>query len=379
MQPSTSYAKDDKIVLYGTNGAFVPGKTKPEDRPIQALNLFQGLLCNSPEQREALGNVIMAWEQIPKFCAEHLNTREGIVPNDFVINFNIWDKPAKMTLFPGTYYPKRKGATPMRRYPGVKEQAVEQALIHHACLQAEAQTVNGTTEYYVTFSLNSLAKILKSMGSTMSHGQIREALEVLSSSIMTIAYGEDLIKDNRDSILPSFDRNRADNTGENGNDQWRVKLHSLIAHSILNVTYRQFPLGLVKRYTPAGAYLIRLMHFVIPNVSFVKPLSFNLAAMKPFTPGMNHVRLAGSLAALQKEFDKMIEDGLLDKVEIVEIFPERRPRGRPVPIDYHITLFPGDEWIKNVKAASTRMGVSEQSLGLPRSERQQRQMSLPNL
>ena len=84
------------------------------------------------------------------------------------------------------------------------------------------------------------------------------------------------------------------------------------------------------------------------------------------------------MAALTKELNKMKVDGLLEDYDIEEIFPVRRPRGRPTPIDFEVTLYPGKEWIKNVKAASTRVSVTEQSLGLRRSERGQRQLTLPN-
>ncbi|WP_338924162.1 hypothetical protein V0M98_38755 (plasmid) [Pseudomonas silesiensis] len=371
-------ATDDKIKLFGKDGVFTPRPTSPLSRPNEALRLFQGFLCNNELERASLGNVIALWEQIPKYSGEHLNTKDGTVPNDHVIDFYIGDKPARITLFPGTYYPNRKNSKPQRRYPGVKEQAVEQAIIHHACVQAETHSVKGEVAYYVKFSISGLARTLKLMGSTLSNTQIREALEVLSSSIMTIGSGENLLKDNRDPILPGFERNKDELEGSNGDDVWRVKLHPLIAHAILNVTYRQFPMGVTKNYTPPGAYLIRYMHYIVPNISTSTPFSFRLTEMKRLAAGLNHVRIAGSMAAVKKELDKMQLDGLLDSYDVEEVFPARRPRGRPTPIDFEITLLPGKEWIKNVKAASTRVTVTEQSLGLPRSERSQRQLSLPN-
>ena len=373
-----SVVTEERINLYGKEGAFTPKPTPPVNRPTEALRLFQGFLCNSDLERNGLGNVIALWEQIPKYSGEHLNTKDGTVPNDHVIDFNIGDQAARITLFPGTYYPNRKNSKPQRRYPGVKEQAVEQAIIHHACLQAETHSVKGEVAYYVKFSISGLARTLKAMGSTLSNTQIREALEVLSSSIMTIGSGENLLKDNRDPILPGFERNKDELEVSNGDDVWRVKLHPLIAHAILNVTYRQFPMGIIKNYTPPGAYLIRYMHYIAPNISTSTPFSFRLCEMKRLTAGLNHVRIAGSMAALTKELNKMKVDGLLEDYDIEEIFPVRRPRGRPTPIDFEVTLYPGKEWIKNVKAASTRVSVTEQSLGLRRSERGQRQLTLPN-
>jgi len=373
-------SEQDISVLYSRDARHVlPVKpVEARQKPHEALQLFGMFLCNSFDEARALSNVIIFWEQIPKFAAEHLNNAAGDVPNDYVMEFSLGDRPAKLTLFPGTYYPNKKGAPPKRRFPGVKEQAVEQALIQQACVKGEEQTVNGHTSYFVSFTINSLARTLKQMGSTMSNTQIREALEVLSSSVMTVEYGDDLINDNRETILPRFDRNKQSRfSGNNGDDLWRVKLHDLIAHAIQNVTYKQFPFAAMKNYSPPGAFLLRRMHFIKSNVSEVAPYVFKLTEIKRLTAGLNHVRLASSLAMLKKELDKMVGDGLLESYDVENVFPERRPRGRPVPIDYDITLYPGREWIKNMKAGAVRMSVSERRLGLPRSARQQRQLTLP--
>ncbi|EKT4529989.1 hypothetical protein [Pseudomonas asiatica] len=352
---------------------YVPAKPiAAESAAVVALDLFGSFLVNSTEEAKNFGNVLVGWDQIPKFSADHLNNKDGVVPNDHSVNFRISGQEAKLTLFPGTFYPTKK-SKPMRRFPGVKEQLVEQALIHHATIQAEEQTVNGDTSYYVTFTINALARQLKAMGSTMSNTQIRQALDVLSSSVMTLSYGDDLKLDNRDTILPSFDRNnKSTKEGNNGDDIWRVKLHALIVQSILKVTYRQYPIGELKDYSPVGAALMRRIHYIVTNVSEGQPYKFTVQEMKLLTAGLNHVRLSGSMNAIKKELERMQADNYLVRFTVEEIFPEVRGRGRPVPIDYRFTLYPGPQWIKNMKAGSMRMNVIEQRLGLRRSQRPER-------
>lgn len=63
--------------------------------------------------------------------------------------------------------------------------------------------------------------------------------------------------------------------------------------------------------------------------------------------------------------------------EVEKVFPKKRPRGKPTPIDVIITLHPGADWIKHVMAGSKRLTETERSLGLPRFERPKRQMTLP--
>lgn len=355
---------------------FIPAKpVAAESAAVVALDLFGSFLVNSPEEAKSFGNVLVGWDQIPKFSADHLNNKDGQVPNAHSVDFRINGQEARLTLFPGTYYPK-KGSKPMRRYPGVKEQQVEQALIHHATIQAEEHSIDGDTAYYVTFTINALARWLKAMGSTMSNTQIRQALDVLSSSVMTLSYGEDLKLDNRDTILPSFDRNNNSKEGNNGDDIWRVKLHKLIVQSILKVTYRQYPIGQLKHYGPVGASIMRRIHYIMTNVSEGQPYKFTVLEMKMVTAGLNHVRLSGSMQAIQRELERMQVDNYLNHFTVEEIFPEVRGRGRPTPIDYRFTLYPGPEWIKNMKAGSLRQKITEQRMGLPRSGRDERHQQL---
>lgn len=357
------YSATDTILV-------VPGKPAPQDHgPVVALDLFGSFLVNSNDEARGVSNVLVGWDQIPKYSADHLNNKEGVVPNDYSVEFSINERPGKVTLFPGTYYPKL-GSAPMRRYPGVREQQVEQALILLATLQAEEETINGETDYYVTFTLNGIARRLKDMGSTMSKAQIRQALEVLSSTIMTIESASK--KGYREPILPAFARNLASLQGNNGDDIWRVKLHRIVVKSILMVTYRQYPIGKLRGYSPVGAALLRRIHYILPNVSEGIPYKFTVTEMKLVTAGLTHVRLSGSKDAIVKELEQMLEDRFLTRYTVEDIFPSERRRGRPTPTDYRFTLYPGPEWIKNMKAGAKRQELAEQRLKLARSQRNER-------
>lgn len=372
---------DQPISLLGPGGDFMPYAIPPEKRDTEALTLFQSFLCNSPQERAELSNVIMLWELVPRFAGDSLNSLEqSELPNAFQKEFVVSDKTFELTVFPGTYYPQKsdKGRS-LRRFPGAREQAVEQALIRLASDQAEIEKIDGEVHYYVRFSIRDLARLLKGMGSTQSHGQIREALEVLSSAIMTLSIKGEVTDTERTPILPKFRRRHNDAMSAGGTDMWLVQLHPIVSHAIRNAIYRQFPVSHTKGFKPFSAYLIRQMYFMAPNISPAHPFTFSLAALRETTPGLNHQRVSGSLKALEKELDKMLESGLLKDYHVEKIFPARRPRGKPTPIDATITLYPGDDWIRHVMKGSKRLTVTEQSLGLPRSERANRQMTLPML
>lgn len=374
---STGNAKADaseEVTLYKPTGRVtVPGKPiNPSQLPAQALDLFGSVLTNSVEDVKNFSNVFVMWEQIPKYAAGNM-LKEGHVPNDFSLPFNIAHQEAKITLLPGTFYEK---GVPMRRYPGTKEQSVEQALIRISRSQNEEQTVNGYTSYFVTFTINALRRELAQTNNTMSHVQIRQSLDVLSSTVMTISYGDGGKRDNRDTIISSFDRNNMSADGGNGDDLWRIKLHPLIVQSIMQVNYRQYPVDKMKHYSPVGSQLLRRIFFIMTNVSLDNPYTFTVAELKRIIAGLNHVRISGSMIVIQKELERMITDNYLDRYVMDDIYPIKRGRGRPVPIDYRFTLYPGPEWIKNMKAGSKLQSIAEQRLGLARSKRPEREAQM---
>lgn len=370
---------EERIFLWGPAGRFEPEIVPPGQRDLEALRLFQSFLCNDETERLGLSNVIMLWEQIPKFSAEHLNNKSGTVPNDHKISFTIAGYPFQLTLFPGTFYPKVNKSDPKRRFPGVREQAVEQALNHIACAQAETLEINGETLYRVQFTTREVARTLKSIGSTLSHGQIREALEVLSSTTMTISScSKDGTKyETRRPILPSFERITTNSDINSGRDVWSAHLHPLVSNAIRNVTYRQYPITHTLGFAPFAAFLIRQMYYLAPNISSSCPFSFRLITLKEMTPGLHHKRLKDAIRATIRELDKMKDSGLLNSYKFEEIFPSQKKNGRPAPIDAEFTLYPGKDWVKHVMAGSKRMSVAEKSLGLPRSRRNERQIDLP--
>ncbi|WP_455233089.1 hypothetical protein [Geopseudomonas aromaticivorans] len=372
---------NDKVYLWGPEGRrFIPQISPPGQRDLDALRLFQSFLCNSEEERNRLSNVIGLWELVPKFSAEHLNSKSGIVPNDHKIDFEISGHPFRLTMFPGTYYTKAGDSEALRRYPGAREQAVEGALIHIACGQAEAHQVDGKTRYSVRFSTRDVARTLKMMGSTLSNGQIREALEVLSSTIMTISnvpVGNQAHYEIREPILPSFERVSSKGAEAQGYDVWSAQMHPLVTHAIRNVNYRQYPIFMTKEFAPFATYLIRQMHYMAPNISGSHPFSFRISSLRGTAPGLNHKKVGDSIKAMNKELERMQADGFVSRFECLEIFPAQRKVGRPTACDAEFTLYPGREWVKHVMAGSKRMDVTERSLGLPRSKRSERQFELP--
>lgn len=368
------------ITLRGPRQDFFPaGGVSPSERTGTALSLFQSFLCNSPEERSNLSNVILLWEQIPRFSGDRLNRKKKL-SNEMVIDFEVNGHPFQLSMLPGTHHETKNGKrVAVRRYPGIREQAVEQALIQVAADQALCSLEDGKAHYYVYFSIRQLQHRLRAVGSTQSSSQIRAALEVLNSSVM----GLTMLSDNgkpiteRTPIIPLFRRRHSDEDQIAGTDEWVVRLHPIVSHAIRNVTYRQFPISETAGYRPFGAHLVRRIFFAAPNISPSHPYKFSLMELSRETPGLDHTRYSYQMKALEGELQKMKADALITHYDVAVQYANAGSRGRPSPCDAEITLYPGEKWVKNVKSASKRQTLSEQSLGLPRSQRTMRQQTLP--
>jgi hypothetical protein len=367
---------EEQVVFWGPQGSFSPKIFPPADREPAALGLFQSFLSNSEAEAAGLSNVITLWELIPKYTGDSLNYLDEI-PNDHQREFQIYGGKFNLTLFPGTYYPNRKSKQPKRRYPGVREQNIEQALIYIACQQAQAEEVNGEISYYITFAIREIAVVLKAMGRTHSHGQIREALEVLSSSVMTIRKEGGNEASSRNPIVPSFTRTTSDNDTILGKDNWKIQLHPLVTHAIKNVGYRQYQYDVGLELASFACYLQRQLHYLAPNISHEHPLTIRLTELRNRTPGLDLKTIRASINALQRELIKMKEGGFVSDFDIAPVFPKRSLPGRPAPVDAEITIYPGNDLVRHVKAGSKRLNVSERALGLLRSQRDSRQKTLP--
>jgi|TARA_R110001606_G_scaffold66971_1_gene153650 hypothetical protein len=377
-------AVEDKTFLWGPQGSFDPEVIPAPDRDVGALQLFQSFLCNNEDEAAGLSNVLTLWELIPKYTADQLNYLD-VLPNDYQTDFTIYNNKFKLTVFPGTYYPKGPKnksdveAAPKRRFPGFREQVVEQALIHLATQQARAELVNNKVSYYVTFSIRELYSVLRSMGRSQSHYQIREALEVLTSSIITIKSSGGTETTSRYPIVPSFSNTSSADELVKGRDVWKIALHPLVINAIQNSTYRQYPLAPSVPLAGFAAYLLRQMFFSAPNISGAHPLKVSLLDLSSRTPGLEMKTMRASINAMIRELDKMRDGGLLEEYEVIEILPKRKGRGRPAPVDAEFVLYPGTSWIRDVKAGSKRLALTEKALGLARSQRDSRQKSLPFL
>lgn len=346
----------------------------------KALTLFRAMLYNKADDRELISNAISIWDVLPRFAAERLNQKEQL-PDTFESEFELGNERCKLVLTPGTSYRMQhknnklsvEPGSSTRRYPGGREQSVEQALIKIACDQAEAKKLeDGETVYTVGFSIKRLQDVLRTFGSTYKHSQIREALDILSSTMMTV-YDSDGIHIRRHPMMPGFDcisPNGRANTSPTA--QWVAQLHPIVSNSIRNAAYRQFNLSQLCGRKSYGAYLLKQIVLHATNISTEIPHRIRYSELRQLTSGLNYARPRDGIDYLERELKQMVSTGCLSHYQREDQRVKKAGGGRPAIVDATFILYASPDLITQIKRASRRQEITEQHLLLPRSQRSQR-------
>jgi len=201
------------------------------------LSLFQNFISNSPED---VSNTIEMWESIPKYFftpaqIKKLRTDKGLAES-FKWTFKYQNTSCTVKIQPALI--ENKDGTSSAYFPGVTEELVEEALKKIFTQQNYGFHNPSDLESWVKFSLRMVQRELKSRGRDRNLKQIKHAIEVMSSCIITLyqedkevykgAILSDLITVNRDQYLADRD------------SQHVARLPVFISKGINALNYRQF-------------------------------------------------------------------------------------------------------------------------------------------
>lgn len=161
-------------------------KKKPPKEPIKSgqMDLFSKFVKNNSNK---LSNTIEIWDSIPKYFfttkqMEKLRTPEGLAEP------HTWTYKSNGTLCSVKIQPaliEQKNGNYKAYFPGVTEEIVEEALIKILSNQQYGIHNPQKAETWVRFTLRMIQKELISNGKTRSLKEIKQAIEVMSSCIIT--------------------------------------------------------------------------------------------------------------------------------------------------------------------------------------------------
>lgn len=241
-------------------------------------------------------------------------------------------------------------------YPGAREDKVEEAL---KFLLSHGQGDWQFRETWVKFSVRQLQRELKNTGNTFSLDEIKESLQVLSSSQCKI-FSIDSATGKRKSVLAStflpslamVDRDKYTARLKAGDEtRCYAQFHALVTEGIRN---NQFRLTNYLKHQRLDNLLSRFIHKII-RLGFVNassqersfPLKMN-QTLSEF--GRASSRSDKNVQVFKTALNELISAGIILRYEVVEI---RDPNDRRQIHDRHFNCFPTEEFIAEMIKANS--------------------------
>lgn len=219
-----------------------PEKKEAPKKSIKSLeyDLFSQFVTNDEKH---VSNTVEIWECIPKYFLTPKKCEELRTPTGHADPYK-WDYFYKGTEFSVKIQPAlvmEEDGTYKAYFPGTTEELVEEVL--KKILSDQNYGIHDTEkkETWVKFSLSMIHKELKFMGRERNRNQIKQAIEVMSSSVLTLYKGkkevwkgsiiQDLVTVGREEYLTDTDSLHI------------ARLPLFISQSIDQLDYRQFNYG----------------------------------------------------------------------------------------------------------------------------------------
>ena len=321
---------------------------KPPIHPIESVqyDLFCQFVANDQND---VSNTVEAWESIPKYFftpqkTQKLRTESGHA-DPYKWEYEYKGVPCVVKIQPALIEQKEGGYKAF--FPSVTEELVEEALKKIFTDQQYGIHDPKNSESWVRFTLSMVQKELKSRHRSRSRNEIKQAIEVMSSCIITLykdgteiwkgSILQDLITVGRKEYLADTDAQHA------------ARLPLFISYSIGRLEYRQFNydrLMSCDQQLTRWIYKLLINRFkqasLLTDYNFLySKLSRDSGLLQQGTERKNRQKVTSSL-------DELIKRGVL------MIYQEEPKKEGKKIIDVKYTVTPTSEFASEQKAANKR-------------------------
>lgn len=322
---------------------------KPPTTVVSNLqfDLFTSFLSNN--NGEGVSNTVELWESIPKYFftpaqVSKLRTKDGHAdPAKWTyrfkdINFDVKIQPALIEEKDGKY---------LAYFPGITEEIVEEALKKIFTYQNHGMHDPVNHESWVKFSLSMIHKELKLMGKSRSRQQIKHALDVMSSCIITLYQeGKEVWKG---AILQDLTTVNRKEYLENTDAKHVARLPLFISSGIDRLDYRQFNYSrLMNCDEQLSRWIYKQMIHKFIQASMLNTYHFLLSTIARDSGLLQQGTYSKQRQKIISALKELQENGV-----ILDFEEEQKKDGRKV-IDVKFTLKPGQSFIQEQKAANKR-------------------------
>ena len=321
---------------------------KPPKEHIKSvqLDLFSQFVTNNNTE---VSNTVEIWESIPKYFftpkqVEKLRTATGHA-DPYKLEYIYDGISCTVKLQPALI--EQKDGSYKAFFPSVTEELVEEALKKIFTSQQHGIHDPKNVESWIRFTLSMIQKELKTRGRTRDRNQIKHAIEVMSSCIMTFyKEGKEIWKGSilQDLVTVGRDEYIADTDA-----QHIARLPVFISHSINSLEYRQFN---YERLMSCNEQLTRWIYKQLihrfKQASFINNYHFMYSGLARDSGLLQRDTERKNRQKVKSSLNELVKRGVL-----ISYTEETRKEGRKV-IDVKYIVTPTSDFISEQKAANKR-------------------------
>ena len=309
-------------------------------------DLFSQFVTND---QSTVSNTVEFWESIPKYFftprqVEKLRTKDGLA-KPYKRSYFSNDTHFTVKIQPALIEQKNGGYKAF--FPSVTEELVEEALKKILTDQNYGLHDPKNAETWIRFSLSMLEKELKERGRTRDRNQIKHAIEVMSSCILTLYQeGKEIWKG---SILQDLVTVGRDEYLDDTNAYHIARFPLFISHAINKLEYRQFNYA---RLMDCNEQLTRWIYKKLIHryrqASFINDYHFRYSSLKRDSGFLQQGRIRDNRRKVLAALNELVSCNVIHKYDT-----DIRKEGRKI-IDVKYIVKPTLEFIKDQKAANKR-------------------------
>jgi hypothetical protein len=339
---------------------------KPEDFGNRQMDLFRGLLFNTDAERDSLSNVFDLWDSIPRYVVSRQQQerwrKTGSFPLLHKIPFHYRGRELVATIQPATI--EDKDGTIRSYYPSANEELIEDVLRKIAADQNNGYFDPKERRSGVVFTLHMVRKELAKRGHTRNYIEINLSLEIMARSVIitSMTDGKEGEFTSNSLYLNNLFRVSKSRLAEDPEAKWFADFHPFASRALDELTYRQFNyMRFMGHKSQLARWLNKVLSLKYINASFMHPFEIRLSTIVRDSGLLSgYARLRDAITAVDSAFEEL----RLCNPPLLGSAPKKTlqtgVRGKIQDAIY--TLFPSREFVTEVKAASKRQSLAEESL-----------------
>lgn len=324
-------------------------KKTPPTEPIKSLqyDLFAHFITNDQVDTS---NAVEVWESIPKYFfspqqIKKLRTESGLA-EPYKWNYTYDGIPCMVKIQPALI--EQTDGSYKAFFPSITEELIEEALKKILTDQQYGLHDPQSTETWVRFSLSMLEKELTARGRSRNKNQIKHAIEVMSSCIIT------LYKNNKElwkgSILQDLVTVGREEYLADANSYHIARLPLFISHAIDKLNYRQFNYArLMSCNDQLTRWIYKQLIHRYKQASYSNEYHFMFSSLECNSGLLQQGRAIDNRKKVLRALDELKERQIIHTYDI-----DNRKDGRSI-VDVKYTIKPTQDFIKEQKAANKRM------------------------